>query len=241
MKNIHLFIIAMFLLIIMTVPAHADGPHQKGIKLDGTVGTAGKIDLPGPGYEIKAEYGQQAGKNLFHSFEQFNLHYGESATFTGPGSVGNIISRVTGGDSSWIDGKLASAIPGADLYLLNPAGLMFGPNASLDLSGSFHISTADYLRLGENERFYANPMENDVLSSAAPTAFGFLDEDTGNISVKGAGELTTAVWGEQEYRHWGDWQRKNPDFSPGLVVPERESISVVGGDIDISGTYFVYT
>ncbi len=70
--------------------AYADGTHPQGIKLDGTVGTAGKIDLPGPNYQIKAELGKQVGSNLIHSFEQFNLHAGESATFSGPNSVKNI-------------------------------------------------------------------------------------------------------------------------------------------------------
>ncbi len=166
-------------------------PHPKGINLDGSLGNAGTLDLPGPDYEIKAEYGHQAGTNLFHSFQQFNIHADESATFTGPDSVQNIISRVTGGDASWIDGRLASAIPNADFYFLNPAGVMFGQNASLDLGGSFHVSTADYLRFGENDRFYAIPLENDVLSVAAPSAFGFLDGDAGKISVEGMGELTT--------------------------------------------------
>ncbi len=86
----HAVIISLFL-IITAVPAHADGNHPKGIKLDGTLGSAGKLDLPGPDYDIKAEYGQQAGSNLFHSFQQFNIHSDESATFTGPNSVQNII------------------------------------------------------------------------------------------------------------------------------------------------------
>ena len=112
------FIIIVFLLIIVAVPIHADGTHPKGINLDGSLGNAGKLVLPGPDYEIKAEYGHQAGTNLFHSFQQFNIHADESATFTGPDSVQNIISRVTG-DASWIDGRLASAIPNADFYFLN--------------------------------------------------------------------------------------------------------------------------
>ena len=60
-------------------PAHADETHPQGIKLDGTLGSAGQLELPGPDYEIKAEYGRQTGANLFHSIEQFNLHSGERA------------------------------------------------------------------------------------------------------------------------------------------------------------------
>ncbi|MCP4345527.1 MAG: filamentous hemagglutinin N-terminal domain-containing protein [Desulfobacterales bacterium] len=182
----HFMQIAVFILAVTAAPVHADGTHPRGIRLDGTVGNAGQLQLPGPDYEIKAEYGTQAGANLFHSFQQFNIHSDESATFTGPDSVQNIISRVTGGDASRIDGELASAIPGADLFLLNPAGVMFGPNASLDLGGSFHVSTADYLRMGENEKFFTEPVETEVLSAASPAAFGFLDNDVAPISFDGS-------------------------------------------------------
>ncbi|NJL58383.1 MAG: filamentous hemagglutinin N-terminal domain-containing protein [Desulfobacteraceae bacterium] len=103
-KTIHSPII-LVLLALIAAPLYADGTHPIGIRLDGTIRNSGKIDLSGPGYAIKPEYGKQAGANLFHSFQQFNIHSGESATFSGPDSVKNIISRVTGGAASWIDGK----------------------------------------------------------------------------------------------------------------------------------------
>ena len=90
------------------------------------------------------------GNNLFHSFGQFNVQTGESATFTGSSTVENVIGRVTGGQQSLIDGQLRSEMPQANLYLLNPSGVLFGPNATLDVPGSFHVSTADYLKLGDN-------------------------------------------------------------------------------------------
>ncbi len=210
-------IISLFL-IITAVPAHTDGTHPKGVKLDGTLGNAGQLSLPGPDYDISAEYGQQAGSNLFHSFQQFNIHKDESATFTGPDSVQNIISRVTGGSASWIDGRLTSTILGADLYMLNPAGIMFGKNAAVDLSGSFHVSTANYLRLGENDRFYGNPHANDVLSIAAPAAFGFLDSDISPITFEG-GEIS------------------DPDDEDHAVirVSQGRTVSLIGGDIQMKG------
>ncbi len=161
--------------VILTLLAIAStAPAQ--VKLDGTLGTAGKLELNGPDYDIWSEYGQLSGTNLFHSFQQFNINTDESATFRGPGSVKNIISRVTGGDSSRINGTLRSTIPDAALYLLNPSGVMFGPGASLDISGSFHVSTADYLRMGENEKFFSTPQESETLSISSPTAFGFLND-----------------------------------------------------------------
>ena len=183
MKTVLKPVIVSLFLIIIAVPAYADSTHPKGIKLDGTLGSAGKLELPGPDYDIKAEHGQQAGSKLFHSFQQFNLHKGESATFTGPDSVKNIVSRVTGGEVSWIDGRLASAIPGADLYFMNPAGLMFGPNASLDLQGSFHATSADWLGLGENGRFHARNPEDSIMSVAPVESFGFLTDSPAPIEV----------------------------------------------------------
>ena len=230
-------IIVVFLFIIVLRPASANEAQPRGITLDGSIGTAGKLDLQGPDYDIRADYGQQAGANLFHSFQKFNLRSDESATFSGPDFVQNIVSRVTGGDASWIDGTLRSTIQGADMYFLNPAGVMFGANASLDIGGSFHVSTADFLRLGENERFYTLPLESDVLSASAPAAFGFLDGDAGKISAEGMGELSTDLWGE-DFDNWRDWKNANPDFFSGLETPEGEAISMIGGDVEITGTFY---
>ena len=83
------------------------------VTLDGTLGRAGA--LPGPNYQIGADLGQQHGGNLFHSFQDFNLQSHESATFSGPDKVQNVISRVTGGNPSSIDGTLRSTIPNADM------------------------------------------------------------------------------------------------------------------------------
>ena len=80
-------------------------PLSAQITLDGTLGRTG--DLPGPHYQIGADLGQPHGGNLFHSFRDFNLQSHESATFSGPTNVQNIISRVTGGNPSSIDGTLA--------------------------------------------------------------------------------------------------------------------------------------
>jgi filamentous hemagglutinin family protein len=138
---------------------------------------------------IKPEFGKQVGGNLFHSFAHFNIGKNESATFTGNGSINNVIGRVTGGLSSHIDGLLCSTIPNANLYLLNPNGILFGKNAKLDLPGSFHASTAAYLDLKHGGRFDALDFNNDLLVSAPPQAFGFLDnakENSGTITVSGS-------------------------------------------------------
>ena len=143
------------LFTLFSDPSHA---KQPSITSDGSLETS--ISIDGSNYTISD--GTIHGGNQFHSFGQFNVFEGESANFTGPNSISNIIGRVTGGSKSIIKGLLSSEINGANLYLLNPSGVMFGPSAQLDLSGSFHVSTADYLNLGDNGIFYAAISKNSV-------------------------------------------------------------------------------
>ncbi|MCP5159713.1 MAG: filamentous hemagglutinin N-terminal domain-containing protein [Gammaproteobacteria bacterium] len=180
------------------------GAVQAQVTLDGTLGPSGP--LSGPNYAITADLGQQVGGNLFHSFGLFSIQTGESATFSGPSSVSNIIGRVTGGQVSFIDGALRSTIPGANLYLLNPAGVLFGEHASLDVPGSVHVSTADYLKLGDGGRFDARTPGNSVLTVAPVEAFGFLGDTPGKIAINGS-------------------------F---LQVPEGQTLSLIGGDISLT-------
>jgi filamentous hemagglutinin family protein len=148
--------------------------------------------LVGPNYSINANLGQQMGGNLFHSFGQFNLSntpVPETATFTSTGSTGpisNVIGRVTGGNPSSIDGGIRSAITGANLYLINPSGIVFGPNATVNVSGSFHASTADYLKMSDGAKFQATNPDASTLSAAPPAAFGFLTARPAAITVNGS-------------------------------------------------------
>jgi filamentous hemagglutinin family protein len=179
---------------------------QAEITLDGSLGQAGALN--GPDYQIPAEVGRQLGSNLFHSFGQFSLTKSESATFSGPSAIDNVIGRVTGGEASSIDGLIRSTIPGADLFLLNPAGILFGPNASLDVQGSFHASTADYIGFKDGQRFAAVPSPQDaLLTTAAPETFGFLGDNPESIFVN----------------------------QSALEVPEGKTLSLIGGDIEIKG------
>jgi filamentous hemagglutinin family protein len=192
-------------LVLNTLPAvsHAAEPS---ITADGSLGT--NVALDQSNYTISE--GTIRGGNQFHSFGQFNVFQGESATFTGPNTINNIIGRVTGGSQSFIDGLLRSEINGANLYLLNPGGVLFGPNASLDVSGSFHVSTADFVRLGNDGILYASLSENSVLTIDPPSAFGFLAASPAGISFQ----------------------------QSMLEVPGGKTLSVVGGDIEIAGGNF---
>src|SRR4051812_41364316 len=183
----------------------AAAPVQAQIVTDGSVGP--KVSLRGGEIEIGANLGTRRGDNLFHSFEKFGIATGQTATFTGPGDIKNVISRVTGGEVSNIDGKLASTVGQADLYFLNPAGVMFGPNARLDVPGSFHVSTAHELRFADGASFSALDKTGSGLTVAPPEAFGFLDRPPGRIRVD----------------------------QSALQLNAGKALSLVGGDLDIAG------
>ena len=127
--------------------------------------------------------GTQKGNNLFHSFENFNVHSGESTMFNDSG-IQNTIGRITGHHYSWINGTISSQAE--NLYLMNPNGFIFGENANLDVMGSLHVTTADYLTMEDGNRFYADPGEDSVLTVDNVESFGFIDNDIGNIRINGA-------------------------------------------------------
>jgi filamentous hemagglutinin family protein len=148
------------------------GGASAAVIVDHTLGPGGA--LAGPDYAIGAALGRQVGANLFFSFERFGIARGESATFSGPATTARILSRVTGGEGSSIDGLLRSTIAGADFYFINPAGVVFGPNASIDIPGAFYVSSAHYLALADGGSFDAANPGTSTLTAAAPEAFGFL-------------------------------------------------------------------
>lgn len=180
-------ILAAACLVSGVTPRVAAAQH---ITVDGRFSSA--QTLVGPNYSIGANLGKQVGSNLFHSFGQFSLANApvpESATFTATGSTGpinNVIGRVTGGNQSSINGAIVSAISGANLYLINPSGIVFGPNATVNVSGSFHASTADYLKMSDGAKFQATNPGGSTLSAAPPAAFGFLNANPAKISVNGS-------------------------------------------------------
>ncbi|MBS0169942.1 MAG: filamentous hemagglutinin N-terminal domain-containing protein [Nitrospira sp.] len=117
------------------------------------------------------------GPNLFHSFNQFSVGTGDVAAFVNPGGVSNVISRVIGGSPSNINGTVQAL--NANLFFINPSGIVFGPTAHLNVSGSAYFSTAQQLRLSDGGIFTANTgllAFDSTLSVGSPVAFGFLGQ-----------------------------------------------------------------
>lgn len=197
--------------------------HAGTVATDATLGHAGPVPHVGNTFTVAEPLGHRVGSNLFFSLSKLNLDKGEIADFA-PGSTGvsNILTRVTGGASS-IDGTIRSA-SGADFYFMNPSGVMFGPDAQLDVGGTFAVVTADYIRLGARGRFDANAPSNDLLTAATPAAFGFLHSHPAPISVRGPSPMIDPFG--------------NVAFTPTLTPALGSSLIVVGGKIHVVGGEF---
>jgi len=205
--------------LVLCLPALvALAPAKAEVTLDGSLGPRGALE--GPHYQILQQYGQTVGSNLFHSFGKFNLETGTAATFSGSPTIDNIVGRVTGGTRSSIDGLLHSAIPGANLWLVNPGGVVFGPHASINVDGSFYVSTAHYLKFADGLKFDATGAASPVLSSAAPEAFGFLGGKPAPIEFNGSGSSQAGDYAAGKGLPWN-----------GMKVPDGRTFAVVGGDI----------
>src|SRR5215510_723123 len=161
-------------------------------------------------YDITGGTRPGGGTNLFHSFGDFNVPNNNIANFLNETALptSNILGRVTGGNISNIFGTIqTTGFGNANLFMMNPMGFLFGPNATLNVGGMVSFTSADYLRLADGVRFNAVPdVAADALLSTAPVAaFGFLGSNPGAITVQGSQ----------------------------LSVTPAKSISLVGGNVTI--------
>nr|MBW4549451.1 filamentous hemagglutinin N-terminal domain-containing protein [Symplocastrum torsivum CPER-KK1] len=141
-----------------------------------------------PNFQIDG--GATRGGNLFHSFSDFSIPTGGSAFFNNAADVQNILTRVTGGSISNIDG-LIRANGTANLFLLNPNGIIFGPNASLDIQGSFVATTAERIQLGDSGYFSAVQPQTSSLLSVSPGALFFNAVANQPTAIINQGNLST--------------------------------------------------
>ncbi len=156
-----------------------------------------------------------AQSHLFHSFQEFNVGAGESVYFADPG-VANIFSRVTGGNLSAIKGVLGVSGGDANLFLLNPNGIIFGAGAILDVNGSFVATTADEIEFGDRGFFSANPHtgENLALLTVNPSAFFFNQMGQNNPITTEAGAVLTVP----ELENITFLGAQSTDATPGILI-----------------------
>jgi filamentous hemagglutinin family protein len=208
--------IILALLSLYSLPASVVA-QEAPITSDGTTAT-NVTTLDGSNFDING--GDIAGGNLFHSFGNFSVPNGGSANFLNSPDIVNIINRVTGGKISDIQG-LISAQGGANLFLINPAGIVFGPNASLNIGGSFLGSTADSLLFNDGTEFSAvNATGKPLLTINAPIGLNLRDNPAPieNNSIASAGSDPSGIAGYF-----------------GLRVPDGKSFALAGGDIKANG------
>ncbi|MFN6486106.1 MULTISPECIES: S-layer family protein [unclassified Nostoc] len=164
------------------------------------------------------EAGTQAGSNLFHSFQEFSVPTNGTAFFNNPTDVQNIISRVTGGSVSNIDG-LIHANGTANLFLINPRGIIFGQNARLNIGGSFVGSTASSLKFADGFDFSAiAPQTTPLLTINTPIGLQF-GQNSGDIRVQAISGSASSVQGL------------------GLRVPFGKTLALVGGNVILEGSF----
>lgn len=181
-------------------------PVKAQIVGDGTLPVPTQV-TPTSGIDFNITHGTQVGGNLFHSFSQFSVPTLGSAVFdtTQYSGIQNIFSRVTGGSISSIDG-LIRATGSANLFLLNPTGILFGANARLQVGGSFIATTGNSVRFADGTEFSANPQAPSLLTMSVPIGVQF-GNAPGTIQVNGAG----------------------------LAVPAGRTLGLLGGAIEING------
>jgi filamentous hemagglutinin family protein len=198
---------------------------QAQISPDGTLPTS--VNQVNNVFEITG--GRQAGSNLFHSFQDFSVPTGSEAFFKNSANatnIVNIINRVTGGSVSNIDGLIKENY-GANLILINPSGINFGPNAQLSIGGSFLGSTANSLKFADGTEFSATNVQNSPqLTISVPVGLQF-GSNPAAINVQGQGHNLSVA---------------SQIFSPftrgdtvGLKVQPGQTLALVGGDITLDG------
>ncbi|MBD2388136.1 two-partner secretion domain-containing protein [Cylindrospermum sp. FACHB-282] len=182
---------------------------------DGTLPTNSQVN-PEVNNVINIEGGTKVDSNLFHSFEQFSVLDGKIANFKNPENVQNIITRVTGKSNSNIEGTLKADYT-ANLFLINPNGISFGPNASLQIGGSFVASTASSVNFKDGTKFSAtHPQNTPLLTVSVPIGLQF-------------GTNAASISNESQAKD------PNTNLSVGLQVKPGKTLALVGGEIILKG------
>lgn len=165
---------------------------------------------------------------LFHSFQEFNIDAGRGAYFSNADGITNILSRVTGINPSFIAGKLG-VLGNANLFIFNPNGIVFGPNASLDLNASFLASTASSVKLSDGREFSAtNPQSEPLLTVSVPIGLGFTG-NSGPVQVQGVGHTLSTLEGNSFITVGSG------NSTTGLRIQPKNTIALIGGNVEFDG------
>ncbi|MBD2435500.1 S-layer family protein [Nostoc sp. FACHB-110] len=170
--------------------------------------------------------GTRVGNNLFHSFSQFSIPNGGYATFDNDITVENIFSRVSGSHISTIDGQISTK-GNANLFLINPSGIIFGPNASLSIAGSFVATTANSVKFADGTEFSAiNLNQSPLLIMSVPIGLQ-MGQNSGSITVQGIGNKLTDSTG---------FGTANASTSPiGLQAGINQTLALIASGVNFSG------
>jgi filamentous hemagglutinin family protein len=164
--------------------------------------------------------GTQAASNLFHSFKEFSVTAGTTAYFNNGANIQNIISRVTGSNISNIDGIIRGN-GAANLFLINPNGIIFGNNAELNIGGSFIASTASSLNFADGSKFSAADIQPQLLLTVSvPIGLQF-------------GKTASPIRNQsQASPHAATNGLRKP---VGLKVQTGKTLALIGGDVILDG------
>ncbi|MEO1763405.1 MAG: filamentous hemagglutinin N-terminal domain-containing protein, partial [Cyanobacteria bacterium J06629_18] len=174
--------------------------------------------------------GIQKGNNLFHSFKEFSIPTGGSVNFQNPSAIKNIINRVTGGNISNIDGLIKSQ-GNANLFLINPNGIVFGENSRLDIGGSFLGSTAESILFEDGFNYSAIVSQQEPLLTISVPVGLQMGINPGDIQVNGNGQTII--------------NNQDPTFLSPLVrlpiqadleVDSGKTLALVGGNVTLKGS-----
>ncbi|NEO53214.1 MAG: filamentous hemagglutinin N-terminal domain-containing protein [Okeania sp. SIO3B5] len=149
-------------------------------------GTGTTVNQNGNQFNIQGGTRSTDGRNLFHSFDQFNVNSGQTANFLTTPDTRNILGRVTGGNASIINGLIQVIGSNSNLLLMNPAGMIFGPNASLNLPASFTVTTATGIGFNSNNFWFQAMGTNDYSNLVGnPSGYRFNVSNPGAIVNEG--------------------------------------------------------
>ena len=207
-----LLVVLLPLLTIGLDPAHA----QNVVPANDGTGTI--VTSKGQRFDIRGGTLSGDRANLFHSFEKLGLDTGQIASFLSAPQIQNILSRVVGGDPSIINGLIQVKGGDSNLFLMNPAGIVFGPDAQLDVPADFLATTATGIGFADDQWFEAFGTNNYQVLNGSPSQFAFDGDQPG--SIINAGDLSVT-------------EGKNLTLLGGNVV-NTGKLSAPGGNITVT-------